>query len=414
MDEPSEPKQLADFYNHAGIMIYHGDCREVLPELGAVDAVVTDPPYGLSFMGKGWDRGVPGVEFWTAILAAMKPGAHLLAFGGTRTWHRLCCAIEDAGFEIRDCLMWLYGSGFPKSLDVGKAIDRAAGAEREVVQTIPDRWAGKGNVLQRSTQTERAEVHITTAATAAAKQWDGWGTALKPAWEPIILARKPLVGTVAANVQKHGTGGLNIDGCRVGHDEECRILPDQHGNKPGNFYGQGGRHGETLELKPAGRWPANVIHDGSEEVLAGFPEAGGGFGKRGESPHWGPASRGGGTMETVGYGDNGSAARFFYTAKASKADRGHGNTHPTVKPLALMRYLCRLITPAGGTVLDPFCGSGTTLLAAQAEFCKAIGIEIELESCDRARRRLRQEVLPFEATLDSGGTFDEVAAERMS
>ena len=204
--------------------IHTGDCREVLRDYpdNHFDSIVTDPPYGLSFMGKGWDKGVPNEEFWLEALRVAKPGAHLLAFGGTRTFHRLTVAIEDAGWEIRDCVMWVYGSGFPKSHDVGKAIDREAGAEREVVGTKP---AGNGPLKSghvnssgggMSIGTERSPaIQVTAPATDAAKQWQGWGTALKPAWEPIIVARKPLVGTVAANVLRYGTGAINIDGCRV-------------------------------------------------------------------------------------------------------------------------------------------------------------------------------------------------------
>ena len=318
--------------------LHAGDCRDVLRDYDAdhFDSIVCDPPYGLSFMGKGWDRGVPGVEFWRAALQVAKPGAHLLAFGGTRTFHRLTCAIEDAGWEVRDVVCWLYGSGFPKSLNVG----------------------------------------------------DGWGTALKPAWEPVIVARKPFAGTVAANLLQHGTGALNIDGCRVG---------------------------DTA----AGRWPANVIHDGSDEVVAGFPDTG----SSGDgSPRLaygiggtGGAYYGGGKGAMIAtYGDAGSAARFFYCAKASRADREEGcddlparsgaaavdrdddtaglrspragagrtadtvrNFHPTVKPTDLMRYLCRLVTPPAGLVLDPFMGSGSTGKGALLEGFRFVGIDLD-------------------------------------
>jgi site-specific DNA-methyltransferase (adenine-specific) len=302
--------------------IHTGDCREVLRDYPSdhFDSIVSDPPYGLSFMGKGWDRGVPGVEFWKETLRVAKPGAHLLAFGGTRTFHRLTVAIEDAGWEVRDCVMWLYGSGFPKSHN--------------------GPWGG---------------------------------TALKPAWEPVIVARKPLDGTVAANVLQYGTGALNIDECRVGAESTIRVS-----NAGTNGEGWGlGKH-DHVNGSTAGRWPANVMHDGSDEVVAGFPVTG---------------------------SDSGSAARFFYCAKASKADRDAGlkdtegkkyaerengfsskisntkniriNIHPTVKPTALMRYLCRLVTPRNGVVLDPFCGSGSTGKAAILEGFHFVGIDLD-------------------------------------
>lgn len=325
--------------------IYLGDCKTVICDNSAikdVDAVVTDPPYGLKFMDKEWDHGVPGVEFWKSIAAAMKPGAHLLAFGGTRTYHRLACAIEDAGFELRDCIMWVYGSGFPKSHNVSKAIDKAAGAEREVVGFSKDGGQSVGS-----------DDPITVPATESARQWGGWGTALKPAYEPIIVARKPLEGTVAQNVLKHGTGAINVDACRVGTDGGTA-----RENKPGAMRRQGSsfecRSWGTTNLA-AGRWPANLIHDGSDEVLECLPE---------------------------------NARRFFYCAKASKKDRGDGNNHPTVKPMALMEYLIKLVVPPGGTVLDPFMGSGSTLVAAESVGVNSIGIELEASYVEIAKHRL--------------------------
>jgi DNA modification methylase len=310
--------------------LHLGDMREVLRtfEAESIDSIVSDPPYGLSFMGKGWDRGVPGAEFWQEALRVAKPGAHLLAFGGTRTYHRLICAIEDAGWEIRDCIMWVHSQGFPKSHNL------------------------KG-------------------------EWQGWGTTLKPAWEPIIVARKPLEGTVAQNVLKHGTGGMNIDGCRVGTDlieqgragrSECES--DSLGKK---------LMGTSTQQWQAGRWPANLIHDGSEEVLALFPaQAGGGFGVRGgRSSEQLPGLKA--TYEQVGFGDSGSAARFFYCAKASKKDRGADNPHPCVKPTDLMRYCVKLVTPPGGVVLDPFMGSGSTGKAAMLEGMNFIGVDLDPE-----------------------------------
>ena len=372
--------------------IYHGDCREVMPTLHpeSVDSIVSDPPYGLSFMGKGWDHGVPGVEFWAEALRVAKPGAHLLAFGGTRTYHRLACAIEDAGWDIRDCVMWVYGSGFPKSHDVSKAIDKAAGAEREKVSASgglhnntnlnDDGWSKVG--------AENPTMDGPNPATAAARQWSGWGTALKPAWEPIIVARKPLCGTVAENVLTHGTGGINVDGCRV------------EGSKPDTTRGAGGRNGRYAPIAAQGRivdnglgrWPANVIHDGSDEVTGLFPQANGGNypqgGKRSKSSDNALGVFKGNDQPSRAMGDSGSAARFFYCAKASKADRDADNKHPTVKPTALMRYLCRLVTPPGGVVLDPFTGSGSTGKAAIMEGFRFIGIEREAEYVEIAKARI--------------------------
>lgn len=360
--------------------LLHGDCLDVLRTLpsASVDAVVTDPPYGLSFMGKRWDYDVPSVEVWQECLRVLKPGGHLLAFAGTRTQHRMAVRIEDAGFEIRDMIAWVYGSGFPKSLDVSKAIDKAAGAEREVVGSrVADDIRG-GN-MHAANRGERHVIDIT--ATDAARQWQGWGTALKPALEPITVARKPLDGTVAANVLEHGTGALNVDGCRVGDE----VLPAQVRGVTcmGTFQGADG----NVTPARAGRWPANLIHDGSEEVVGLFPQQSSGsrsagvrkgMGFHGADGDGGPAIQ----------GSSGSAARFFYCAKASKADRGDGNHHPTVKPTDLMRYLCRLVTPPGGVVLDPFMGSGSTGKAAVAEGFRFIGIEREAEYLEIARRRI--------------------------
>lgn len=310
-------------HNWGDVWLCPGDCLRALPTIKGVDAVVTDPPYYLAsivkrfgsetsapaksggatgvygrassgFMGQKWDGGDIAFrpETWRLVYDSMKPGAHLAAFSSTRTYHRMATAIEDAGFEVRDMVSWLYGSGFPKSLDVSKALDKRGAHD--------------------------------------AKAWNGWGTALKPACEPIVLARKPLIGTVAANVLEHGTGGINVDGCRVPY------APDKK---------------QAVSAK--GRWPANVVHDGSEQVIAGL----------------------------------GSSARFFYHAKANAADRA-GSKHPTVKPVALMRWLVRLITPPGGLVLDPFAGTGTTGEAARLEGMRAILIEIEPRYQDDIYRRL--------------------------
>ena len=403
-------------YQSEQATIYNGDCLAVMSTFAdnSVDAIVTDPPYGLSFMGKGWDHGVPGVHFWEAAIRILKPGGHLLAFGGTRTHHRLVCAIEDAGFEIRDEIQWIYGSGFPKSLDVSKAIDKSAGAERKVVGEGTTTGARKGSVIDdgkgytpgRSFQNAEPVVNMITApATDAAKQWSGWGTALKPAQEPICVARKPLIGTVAHNVMTHGTGGINVDGCRVATNENLNggayaaegsrqvsgSLSASGMNVPGKTVG-------AAFVQPEGRWPANLIHDGSDEVLAGFPDTGKSTGGRTANISKTSEIYGGGKglgqdidPESVrgdpGFGDSGSAARFFYSAKANKKER-RDSKHPTVKPVSLMRYLVRLVTPPNGLVLDPFMGSGSTIEAAKLEGFRAIGIDLSEEYCTDAVRRL--------------------------
>lgn len=280
------------------VTVLDGDCREAMRSLGeaSIDAIITDPPYELGFMGKKWDAsGVAyDVTVWEQALRVLKPGGHLLAFGGTRTYHRMTVAIEDAGFEIRDCLQWLYGSGFPKSLNVGN--------------------------------------------TTGCDEWDGWGTALKPANEPIVLARKPLVGTVAENVLQHGVGGLNINGCRIGTE----VLPEQRAGeaKLGTF-----DRTDMVTPERVGRWPSNVLLDeaAAEHLDQQEPEV----------------------------------SRFFYVAKPAKAERNNGatNQHPTVKPVTLMQYLIRLVTPPGGIILDPFAGSGTTGVAALHEDVECILIE---------------------------------------
>lgn len=330
------------------VEIVNGDSLLVLQLLddNSVDAIVTDPPYGLAFMGKKWDYDVPSEELWRQCFRVLKAGGHMLCFAGTRTQHRMAVRIEDAGFEIRDMIAWVYGSGFPKSLDVSKAIDKAAGVEREVVGKATCR-RDDGSVYAVG---HSGNITSNEPLTAAAAAWQGWGTALKPALEPITVARKPLIGTVAENVLQHGTGAINVDGCRVGE-----------------------------------RWPANFIHDGSEEVVALFPysKSVGGDGYK-NSMFAGGKKTGG-----HGLGDAGSAARFFYCAKASKRDRDEGNNHPTVKPTDLMRYLCRLVTPPDGIVLDPFMGSGSTGKAAVLEGFRFIGIEREEEYCEIAKARIK-------------------------
>lgn len=359
--------------------IHNVDCLPFMRSLpdSCIDAIVTDPPYGLSFMGKHWDYDVPQVPVFTEMLRVLKPGGHLLCFGGSRTFHRIAVNIEDAGFDIRDTLMWLYGSGFPKS------------------HNLKD-------------------------------DWKGWGTALKPAHEPIIMARKPLEGTVAANVLEYGTGAINIDGCRVETEEDCaRKQSTGMGAGSIKYGGEGyakGGNGSSL-----GRWPANVIHDGSEEVTAGFPESKSTIDKTIHAGNSGTSTFAGSEqVERIQRGDSGSAARFFYCAKTSKTDRNEGceeleekatassefrpnhtkkaaqgdsglpygrwtplkNNHPTVKPTALMAYLCRLITPPNGIILDPYSGSGSTGKAATLEGFRFIGMEREAEYCTIANTRI--------------------------
>jgi len=378
--------------------IIHGDCFNILKDIpdSSIDLILTDPPYGLKFMGKDWDHGVPGVQFWEQALRVAKPGAHLMAFGGTRTFHRLAVAIEDAGWEIRDTLMWVYGSGFPKSLDVSKAIDKAAGAKREVVGQRDTKVGGKEQHAFNSSLEKF--INITAPATPEAKQWEGWGTALKPAWEPIILARKPLIGTIAENVLRYGTGAINVDGCRVEIDQKDNIFQKnphtQNKGKDSSSWVTSGSDGASYSI-PEGRWPANLIHDGSDEVVGLFP-----YQKSGKvKPHIIKHDKivvdfNRGLTEKTGYfpSSEGSAARFFYCAKASRKERGEGNTHPTVKPLALMKYLITLGLPPGGVVLDPFCGSGTTALACKELGRNYICIEKELEYYQIACNRLNQPI----------------------
>lgn len=409
------------------VQLFNGDSRQVLKRLpdNSVDSVVTDPPYALvsivkrfgsanaapardgdvyarasaGFMGKQWDTGETAfaVEFWAEVMRVLKPGGHVIAASGTRTYHRLAVAIEDAGFEIRDMVSWLYGSGFPKSHDVSKGIDRAAGAVRALTREGAVKRDGYGEDWDTGTSADRPRYD--EPATPEAAAWQGWGTALKPACEPWVLARKPLVGTVAANVLAHGTGALNIDGCRVGVTEaDARDVGRQitRNVRDGEDWGMNGgsaQEGVTV-VRADGRWPANVIHDGSDEVVGAFPTTGGSS-KVGEARPYEPnhgnavygAGMGGGYHP--GFGDGaGSAARFFYSAKADALDRV-GTKHPTVKPVDLMEYFCRLVTPPGGTVLDPFAGSGTTGEAAWRQGFNAILIERESDYAADIRERLR-------------------------
>lgn len=449
-----------------GATVYYGDALLTLPLLAdaSVDAVVTDPPYALGFMGRAWDTHTPGgfqhwCELWAAeCLRVLKPGGHLLAFGGTRTYHRLTAGIEDAGFEIRDSLHWLYGSGFPKSHDISKAIDKAAGdplafrrfarayaeavelsafthadidralgikssscywaredhrggmpprhhweqvrdllglsgeleglydaAEREVIGTRKQRANGADSGVPMNASIGDVE-EITAPATDAAKQWQGWGTALKPAHEPIVLARKPLQGTVAANVLQHGTGALNVDGCRVA--AQGRPLRESRSEASVSAFGDGLNGSRAVGTTDTGRWPANVLLDddaaGLLDEQSGTLKSGA-MGPLARSAESKPLFRVGQDLTYETKANEGGASRFFpvfrYQAKAGKKERpvvvidGRKIAHPTVKPLALMRWLVDLVTPPGGLVLDPFAGTGTTLQAALDAGCTAIGIE---------------------------------------
>jgi DNA modification methylase len=392
------------------VTLHRGDCLEVLPllEADSIDSCVTDPPYHLTsivkrfgstnaapcqhgtdgayaraskgFMGKQWDGGDIAFrpEIWAEVLRVLKPGAHLLAFSSTRTYHRMACAIEDAGFEIRDQIGWCYGSGFPKSHNVGLAIDKVNGAEH------------RGKAFNMKGRGERAEELDANGREflppyEANNEWGGWGTALKPAWEPICLARKPLSeSSIAANVLQHGTGGINVDGCRIeaaaNDRQDYGIDGDESAGRNRNCYSPHNADRTPYTRPAAGRWPANLIHDGSEEVLAGFPETGQGHFPATQQRHNASSfsvARGEIAPESL-MGDSGSAARFFYTAKADADDR-LGSKHPTVKPLDLIQYLVRLVTPRGGVVLDPFAGTGTAGEAAFREGFGAVLVEREEE-----------------------------------
>jgi len=418
------PEIQAVFDGDSDGCIVCADCRQALLHIpsDSIDAIVTDPPAGIAFMGKAWDKDKGGRDQWVGwmtdiaakCLRVLKPGGHALVWAIPRTSHWTATAWEDAGFEVRDRVSHLFGTGFPKSLYVGKAIDKAARAKREVVgnrpytmpkadNTMPEKSYGiSGGKLANGTTAERIVPTITAPVTESAKQWDGWGTALKPACEDWWLLRKPLSEkSIAANVLKWGTGGISIDACRVGENPGYKYRADANGTI---FHGQQGKRiRQTAEKKGAefvesskGRWPANVTHDGSEEVLAGFPNTGVSAG--GRSGH--TAAYGGGYRreyygdEKPGFGDSGSAARFFYCAKASKSDRGADNKHPTVKSTKLMEWLITLITTPGGIVLDCFAGSGSTLVAAKRLGFSFIGIEQLEEYCQIAQTRVTNTKIP--------------------
>lgn len=399
-----------------------GDCLEVLKTLpdNSIDAVVTDPPYGLSFMGKKWDYDVPSQEIWEECLRVLKPGGYLLSFAGTRTQHRMAVRIEDAGFEIRDMIAWIYGSGFPKSLNIGKAVDKIQGNAREWISENPNKASEEAEIASAGKSQSGRTTH--SDITKGNSEWEGWGTALKPALEPITVARKPIEGNVAQNCLKWGVGGINIDGCRVGTEAHT-----VHGKEPGNFQpGSGETHRDYHEV--LGRFPANLIHDGSDEVVGLFPQTGGGHWSYKQKKGEGVLQLGLNDLEDKGSDNNkGSAARFFYCAKASKSERNRGcedmedkapayeshranyatthgietpfagtgrsgkdfkNNHPTVKPIALMEYLVKLVSKEGHTVLDPFMGSGSTGIACKKLDREFIGIEKEPDYIEIAKRRI--------------------------
>ena len=399
--------------------VIYGNNLDVLPTLedNSVDSIVTDPPYELGFMGKKWDSsGIAySVELWQQCLRVLKPGGHLLAFSGSRTYHRMVVAIEDSGFEIRDMVSWISNKTFPKSLDISKAIDKAAGKEREVIGSRP--LSGTGKTLKSgfhqpdgtgAGETVKQEVYNFTApATEEAKKWDGWGTGLKPTVEPIVMARKPVEGTIANNVLTYGTGGLNIDGSRKG-TESITINTFDNGAKP-----WGNASGEPYTSKQStGRWPANVILDPDTAELLD-EQSGDIKGRVGMQKVSSFQFKAGEEFAAQKFSnansryDSGGVSRFFYVARASKQDRNDGlenpNKHPTVKPTTLMQYLIKLVTPPGGTVLDPFTGSGSTGKAAILQGFEFIGIEMTEEYLPIIEGRLKH----AEATskTENGGLF---------
>lgn len=408
------------------VVLYRGEALSILSGIpsGTIDAIVTDPPYGLSkepdpaevlrhwlagddykhsgggFMGKTWDSFVPGPSVWKECLRVLKPGGHLLCFAGSRTVDLMGIAIRLGGFEIRDQLQWLYGSGFPKSMAVGRAIDKAAGKEREQGPVDPTRAArlvnqGGDYSTDSGWSAGGRRVTMDPPATPEAEEWEGWGTALKPAHEPIIMARKPFKGTVAANVLAHGTGALNIDACRIPTTDKLGggAEKDEQSDKPEGWdrpwrndpeaqAAHAQRIRENVEkAESLGRWPANVVLDPEAgEVLD--EQSGPSTSRKGSPRRSAKAGEGWGMVATgAECSDTGGASRFFYCAKASKSERNSGlpdgmkNTHPTVKPVALMEWLVQMVTPPGGTVLDPYVGSGSTLVAAAGQGFHGVGVD---------------------------------------
>ena len=419
---------------------------------GTFDSIVCDPPYGIAFMGSKWDNygqrcgdatvderrriaedyaeahdGAPrygnsrhdtrnsrreGLNFQAAMtpifaeaLRVAKPGAYMCCFGSPRTYHRLTCAIEDAGWDVKECCMYIHGQGFPKGMNISKAIDKRLGAEREVIGTATNgsganlikianhgpgdtgigNWDGSGKVYD-----------VTAPASAEAKEWDGWNTQLKPAYEPIVIAQKPVEKTIIDNVLKYGTGAFNVDACRVptGNESVSNHSRSAEAAVSKGIYGDSiAQETHQTAGQTLGRYPANLVHDGSPKVLALFPNTGkskGGGGVKYVGTHVYDGGYKGKEYETVGFMDSGSAARFFYCAKPSRRERGEGNTHPTVKSVALMRWLVRLVTHRGGLVLDPFMGSGTTGIAALQEGMRFVGIEQDADYMEIAKRRIAE------------------------
>ena len=423
--------------------LYNEDCivqmQKMIDEGVQVDSVVTDPPYELGFMGKSWDS--TGIAFqketWELAFQLLKPGGHLLAFSGSRTYHRMAVAIEDAGFEIRDQIMWLYGSGFPKSLNIGKAVDKKLGNKRKIIgkyvaPSEKPEWTEGRNTAGTHFGSSSKKNTFGGEISKGNSEYEGWGTALKPAHEPVVMARKPVEGTITENVLKHGTGGINIDGCRISLGGETPPSGSAKRVYKNNQYTEEKTYGENKTTPESGRYPANVMHDGSEEVLKEFPNTKSIKGKPRTATIKNQTRLNNSQEVFVNneYEDEGSAARYFYCPKVSKSERNRGldgfeekqtssmsgrrdphnmekskidndvtgrfvttrkNIHPTVKPIELMKYLCRLVTPKGGTVLDPFMGSGSTGMAAKDEGFDFIGIEKEEEYFEISNSRIKSQ-----------------------
>ena len=414
-------------------ILHLGDCLDSLKGVpdNSVDSIVTDPPYGISFMSKKWDYDVPSVEIWKECLRVLKPGGFLLSFSSTRTYHRMTINIEDAGFEIRECVSWVYASGFPKSHNISASIDKMYGHPNRG-RAIPTASSYQACDVDQENKLTSNPVGPYEPKTDEAKQWQGWGTALKPSQEFIAMARKPLDCTVANNVLTWGTGGINIDATRVPmSDEDYEKLSSgverirEKGGTMGNSWKNSSDLSGANPVNPAGRWPANFIHDGSQEVLELFPDTkpskSGGVSYNKDTQHLSGKK----PQPRTGHDDNGgSAARFFYVPKASRRDKEEGlddfeertqsatfgdigpmegnprkpntghvqkirNHHPTVKPTELMKYLCRLVTQTGGIVLDPFMGSGSTGKAAILEGFRFIGCELDEEYLAIAEARIK-------------------------
>ena len=424
-------------------ILLNDDCLNALKKIpdSSIEAVCTDPPYGLSkqpdiaevmqhwlndktyehkstgFMGKSWDSFVPGPEYWREVYRVLKPGGHAAIFAGSRTQDLMSIALRFAGFEIRETIMWVYSQGFPKSHNISKSIDKTLGAEREVIgvksrgtKGFEDNLYAKADANKNNTKVfGYGTEELTAPATDQAKQWQGWGSALKPAYEPVILVRKPLEGTIAQNVLKWGCGGINIDECRVELANEAdkaqfefnhavgTRLPEEYADKKLGLHDGGWMQQVGEKETPTGRWPANICHDGSDEVVEMFPTSGSGNGK-GAYNYAGREYNNKDTSMFNGdkpqapsnYNETGSAARFFYSSKATKKDRGEGNTHPTVKPVRLMEWLVKMITPAKGKCLDPFMGSGSAGIAAIRTGRKFIGIEMDEGYFQIAKKRIEE------------------------